>query len=206
MGVSDYGELFVAATSPNEAPARVGSVYLNTTDNKFYKCTAISPYTWSEVSAGGGGGALTFAGSSVSEATTTSTTDVSLVTIGSLSIAATSPILAFWNFRGSVGVYLVYLGIKLNTTELLNTSQVSSTLDAIQNGYFEVLIGPAATNYQSSYMPQFVNAWYDAKLLKGIGAQRPLTAVTDFIILGRTSDAAITLGVCQVYIYTYATS
>lgn len=59
MAVQMWGQVAIQATMPQEAPIQVGSLWVDTAGTATLKvCTSISPYTFAEIT--GGGGALTF--------------------------------------------------------------------------------------------------------------------------------------------------
>jgi hypothetical protein len=67
MALTMWGQLIVQSATPGEAPAQVGSVWVDTTTTPVIKlCTSISPYTWATASGGvsdGDKGDITVSGS-----------------------------------------------------------------------------------------------------------------------------------------------
>lgn len=55
MALSGYGQIFIQATTPQEDPIKVGSLWVDTSGVATLKiCTSVSPYTFAEITGGGG--------------------------------------------------------------------------------------------------------------------------------------------------------
>ena len=161
-----------------------------------------TPYPGGVVS----GGDLTLVGSNDSEATTTSTTTVDLITIGSLSIAKTDTFIIVASVRKTTGAAnIASVGVKLNGTTIFNTSQFSSSNNATESGLLYVLI-PAHDGNYSRGMHVVTSSGLDP-VWRGTGtAATPDATITEIIITGDVGDAAITMGVQYVKIYVLAGS
>lgn len=68
MAVRMWGHVVIQETPPDEAPVMVGTLWMNTADGSLYTCTSVAPYTFSEISGGGGGGDVSGPASSVANA------------------------------------------------------------------------------------------------------------------------------------------
>ena len=95
-------------------------------------------------------------GSASTPATTTSTSIVDLVTISSLSIAATKSIRITFNWRKTAtNATAVGFGLKLNATTVItavasgNGAAESTATQQAEDGYTIIEIGPRRANYQT---------------------------------------------------------
>ena len=101
-----------------------------------------------------GSGGLTFEGVDLAGSTTTSTSAVDIQSVGSLTLAAGTPILVIADWRKSADTTAtVYAGLKLNTTSLHSANiSLSSSTAQVENGVTEHLINTRDTSfYTKSY-------------------------------------------------------
>lgn len=57
MAVTMWGQVAIQATTPQEDPIQIGSLWIDTSGTATLKvCTAVAPYTFSAITGGGGGG------------------------------------------------------------------------------------------------------------------------------------------------------
>lgn len=153
------------------------------------------------------------AGSNTTEATMTSATAADLVTISGLSIPATTPVTIITNYRKSANAFQPSIGLKVNSTVVIEASLTTvtriggfSTDAEVQNGLSVVYLGPRRANYDKG-----ISGYYSAGGVGGnqtatipgaaIAAAIPIATITDIIIRG-DSDGTNTLGVHGVYVYT----
>ncbi len=170
--------------------------------------------TWTE---GAATGAVTRAGGNTTEATTTSTTAVDLLSVASLSIGATTPFLFVVNGRKTTGAAAaIALGLKLNTTvvgEAVVGNLVlldSSATNQAENGYSKIIIGSRVTNYLRSGTGHFT-VYATANTNSGIAvpintADIPNATITDVVIRAISGSALVTAGADELQIYALATS
>ena len=184
------------------------------TDDQHYRSDG-TDIVWETVS--GGSGALTRVGGNSTEATTTSTSAVDLMTVSSLTIAALTPfMLALVHRKTSGAAASSNGGLKLNATVVAEAAgglakvfQTSAT-DRVERGYAMVHVGPRLTNYERSAVG--VHGNYSSGILEVIdtapvnSADMPTVEITDVIIRGLVSNASVTCAVDELHIYEFATS
>ena len=172
--------------------------------------------TWSAPA--GGSGAITREGGNATEASTTSTTNVDLLSLASISILAGVTIEATCNTRKSSGsATLAGTGSKLNTTALSdaalgNGGYVTSAGNQAEDGGVWYILGPRLTSNQAFGTGIRRNAQSSG----GAGAttgvitevtgsnNMPIATVTDFIITGNAGNASQTLYADELNVYERA--
>ena len=153
------------------------------------------------------GGALTRLGSVTTEATTTSTSDVDLLTISGLSIAAGVPILTYCAVRKTTGAANIARGgLKLNTTQVRVAGTWSSTTDQVEDGIVTQIVITGDTDYQGAFT--FLGNSEQGAISNHFEATAavPIATVTDIIFLGKVNDGAITMGVKHFHAYSFSVS
>lgn len=149
---------------------------------------------------------LIFRGAGTTEASTTSPTQVDLITISGLNIAAATPFIVVCSYRKTAGAAATALiGLKLNATTVMSGNTATSSTNQAESGALFLYVGPRVTNYLRGavgMMDAGGAAWRTAAW----DADAPVAAITAVVIRGSTTDAAITLGVDEVFVYTLATS
>lgn len=151
-------------------------------------------------------GAVTRDGGNTTEATTTSTSAVDLLTAASLTAVATEPLFITCDFRKTTGATNnIRSGLKLNTAVVLSIGPVTSTSNLAESGLINYHLGSRITNYLRSGVRVFSSNNL-AGLLNGIGSGDMPTAVTDVIIRALTDDAAITNAHDELHVYSMAAS
>lgn len=176
--------------------------------------------TWSTPA--GGSGAVTREGGQTTEATTTSTSAVDLLSATSLTIAAASPFMFINNGRKTSGAASrAQLGIKMNATVVGEAASLSHNgwegtgTDQAEDGAFMLHQGARVTNYHGGGMAQgkqLLSA--DATGLNdpvGWGGLWDTAApvavqITSLILRGIAISASQTLGADEFHVYEYATS
>jgi hypothetical protein len=145
-------------------------------------------------------------GSQTTEATTTSTSAVDLLTVTSLTIAAASPIYFAVSFRKTAGAANgVRAGFKLNSTEIRSPVPVTGTTDAAMAGIYHAWLGARVTNYLRS--GRYRSEDQDGSTTEGgLVTNMPTADITDVILRGLAIDAAITMGATEMHVYSYAAS
>jgi len=162
---------------------------------------------------------LSYEGGNTTEATTTSTSAVDLLTASSLTIAVTQPFLFYVNGRKTEGAGDdAALGLKLNATVVAeavsaNARPYSASVNnrAEQGGAF-VTSGPRVTNYfsaiQGSRSNYFVQGTEADTSTGGMAADAdiPDAELTDVVIRGITDNALQTIGADELHVYSLAVS
>lgn len=165
-------------------------------------------------------GAMKREGSNLVEATTTSALAVDLISVASLSIAATRPILIIYNARKSSGAAnAVGCGLKLNATVIAEANStnrsgwISASTNEAQDGGAWIFLGPRLTNYQGFALGVFANkrssdgANVQTAVLELLTATALLlTATITDVVIRAISDGTITLGVDELSVYSLGVS
>lgn len=142
-----------------------------------------------------------------------------LVTLSGLSIPAGVGIVIFINYRKSANANTVGLGLKLNATTVVEAvagttgmADLGGSANAT-HGICRITIPPRRTNYLNTF--EAFRAGYDSTLavLRAPGynttlaltAAMPTATITDIIIRGICGDAAVTLGVQDVWVGVFGT-
>ena len=153
-------------------------------------------------------------GVNTAEATMTSATEADLVTITGLSIPAAAPVMIVVNFRKSATIAQPSIGLKINSTVVLNASAAAasgigsfSVENEAENGESVVFLAPRRTNYDRGLSGHYATSGPSngqrAVVPLGVSALQaaiPIATITDVIIRG-DSDGTNTLGVQGVYVY-----
>lgn len=161
-------------------------------------------------------------GASTTEATSTSTTDDTILRTVTLteSVSATAPLLVMFNYRKSTGhASAVYFGVKLNTTIMLNgtssTPQAASCSanNQAESGIAMVFFGPRRAAYTSVWgrSSTFVTAsgasnGDSALEYTATTNPAPTAAITEVTITGKCANALNTMAVQDVFVYKLMTS
>ena len=210
------------ATDDSAAGYSVGSVWIDTTNDKAYVCldATATAAVWTETTqSGGAGGAVTREGGQTTEATTTSTTNTDLLTAASLTLAAAEPAMTIVNGRKTTGAAAEFrMGLKLNTT-VVNDSDGSGRLfdtnsaaDRAGDGVLHILLGARVTNYLQGHTGRYdsfdsTQAWIaGGNHNVDSAAAMPNAQITDVIIRGAVSSASITGGADELHVYSLAAS
>ena len=155
------------------------------------------------------------AGGNTTEATTTSTTEVDLMTVSSLNISTVTPIFYILNVRKTAGAAAVAaLGLKLNTTIVgtANTSVarvgLTTSVDEAAAGNAWGQLGARVTNYFQTGTGDCV--YYKIGSTNNFSGCRPMmdaaapnATITDFIIRAINGSSSITNGVDELHVYSY---
>ena len=124
------------------AAAKAGVEFFATDTKEWYRDNGA---TWDLIAPPSG---ITRAGSNNTEATTTSTTDVDILSITVTSIPAVDPILIIVNGRKTVGATAVLkCGLKLNATQVATVMNISANDALVHSGVVRFLLGARVTNY-----------------------------------------------------------
>ncbi len=166
----------------------------------------------------GGGGATVLEGYNTTEATTTSTSAVDLLSITGLSITVSTPIKLFVSGRSTGGAAAaVGLGLKLNATVVgeavaggVGAIWLSRGDDAVQSGAAQIYIGPRVTNHLRSGAGTYncfkttSNEANHADIFNT--ADAPAATITAIIFRGISGNGSVTLGADEAFVYSLATS
>lgn len=205
------GTAFAHGATSDDFNAPEGSTVLSTGATDGYVLTAdgAGAAAWEAIPSG-----VTLVGSNTTEQTTTSTSAVDLVTISSLSIAATTPVMIVGNFRKTSGAAVrVGLGLKVNSTVVGEASTSSGIVaysgatDEAQNGGFVVFLMPRRTNYQGGAYGFFNERRGGTSTgnTPANDANVPTDTITSIAIRAISGNALVTAAVTDVRIYTMGT-
>ena len=169
-------------------------------------------------------GALTREGGNTTEATTTSTSVVDLITVSGLTIAAAQAFDIQCRFRKTAGAASgAAFGLKLNTTAVAvprastpgdnrNVLGGCTATDRAESGIARFGIGPTVTNY-SFGSGQGVWAVYTSTssgqlIVNALAGQanRPTAEITDVIGSAQSESASQTIGMDELQVYGYQVS
>ena len=162
------------------------------------------------------GSAVTRVGGDTSEATTTSTGDTDLLTIGSLNIPGATPIHYIADFRKSSGAANdARGGLKLNSTKIGGRTlwDTDGTNEA-QSGIAHGIMGGRVTNYVAG-MSGGIETVFKTDVTRRVADVAPNTNesntaptadVTSWIVVGSVGSSSTTMGIDEVHVYTMAVS
>ena len=150
--------------------------------------------------------AMVRAGGQQSEATSTSTSTVDLLTASSLTIPAVSPIYASGNVRKSAGTTSQpFFGLKINSTVTAAASLVMGTVNEAVDCQFRLQLPARLTNYEQGGNTTIPGSGASGAVTRGlmeqVTANAPTVEVTDIIIRGKTGNASTTIGADELNIY-----
>jgi hypothetical protein len=163
--------------------------------------------------------AVTREGGQTTEAITTSTTAVDLLSASGLSIAAAEPYLLIGVARKTSGAAAgAGLGQTVNTTVVSEASPTAQTLCAfsttnrIETGNFFVSMPGRVASYPrigTGLAGRYIETGgisSAASTPGGVTNDVPTAQITDIVIRGISGDAAITLGADELQIYSLSSS
>ena len=162
-------------------------------------------------------GSFELVGENTTEVTSTSTSDVSLVTVTlTRSVLVSEGLRIVTSYRKSSGAAAaVTFGLRINSTNvaLAPTSAAGGTtsINQAENGISVLDIGPRSTNYLAGiagYYRTLVSATGITALAPkfsdaGLDALIPNASITSITIRGISGSASVTMGVKEVKIYAY---
>lgn len=152
-------------------------------------------------------GAVTREGGNTTEATTTSTTAVDLLSDTGMSISAPEPIFALASTRKTTGAAdNINTGLVLNTTEVRLVSINSSFADAADEGHAVFIISARLTDYTGGGHGFFASDSRGAELFNINSNDMPTATITVGTIRGSVNNASITMGADEFHVYSLATS
>ncbi len=192
------------ATAPGNPGSGLVRIYSDTNDTMKMKD---ENGTVTNLVGGGGTSALNLENSQATEATTTSASETDLLTVSSLSIAATKPFMIWAIVRASdTGVTF---GLKLNTTQVMTATGLVA---AAGSGVLWIYVGPRVTN-QLRALTGWCGTGYNSGTdggvlsLNGIysSADHPTATITQVTITA-DSNGSITAGADELRVYEMATS
>jgi hypothetical protein len=160
-----------------------------------------------------GSGALARAGGNTTEATTTSTTAVDLLTIASLSITEATPFYFKFAGRKSAGAAAsASAGLKINTTvtQEASTSGIwdAGTANEAKSGTSFNTVSARVANYLRTGANVFATSPGSRSNIANVSetAAFPAATITDIVLRGISGDAAVTLGLDEAHVYTESVS
>ena len=189
------------ATAPGNPGSGLVRIYSDTNDTMKMKD---ENGTVTNLVGGGGSSALTLENSQTTEATTTSASETDLLTVSSLSIAATKPFMIWAIVRAASNG--VTFGLKLNTTQVVPATAVIPTDgSAVLWAY----VGPRVTN-QLRALTGLAGYGADSGTgalvyFRSTTADHPTATITQVTITA-DSNGSVTAGADELRVYEMATS
>lgn len=155
-----------------------------------------------------GAGAVTREGGNTTEATTTSTSDVDLLTTSSLTIAVGEPFIAFASIRKTTGAAAgVNAGVKLNATEVIATHLWSTSSNQNDSGVWMYESGGRGANYlRPGHLTLSSGGQGSLLHIPQDGGDAPNAQITDIIVRAKVDNAAITMAADDMHVYSFSTS
>ena len=157
--------------------------------------------------------AMTWIGSQTTEATTTSTTEVDLLSISALSIGANTPFSIRFMYRKSAGAAATASsGLKLNTTtvEAPGVGAIpTNAINEVESGFAVMHLHGTSSPYVRPGLIYSGIAGVGAPLGGNAGlatANMPAAPITDLVSLGLVGNPLITLGHDEMQAHTLAVS
>ena len=161
-------------------------------------------------------GAVTRIAGDTNEATTTSTGDTDLLTLGRLSVPVTTPIHYILDCRKSTGYADdARAGLKINATKIGGrTLWETGANNEAQSGVAHGIMGSRVTNYFGG-ISLGIGAAYKTDLTRrqvsiypnaNDSNAQPDATCTSWIVVGSVANSGITLGVDEAHLYTMAVS
>ena len=164
-------------------------------------------------------GAVTREGGQTSEATSTSTSSVDLLTASSLTIGGTLPFTFSGGFRKTTGASAsVDGGVKLNTTITADADNSGNKAlyrtgagNVADDGHYAVTSHPRVTNYLRSMAGYFLSVGNNTAQGSGVtapseDADSPTAEITDVVIRFKSGNSSVTGGLDDLQVYSYAIS
>ena len=156
---------------------------------------------------------LTLVGEQLTEGTTTSTSAVTLITSGTLSIVVATPILVVFSYRKDAGAAADFgMGLIVNATvvaeAVVNQKPDGSASAQAQDGLAAALIGPRNTNYRAASLGIFQThisaggSVTGGSCVPAITAPWPAATITSIGVRGISGDGAMTVAARDLRIYT----
>jgi hypothetical protein len=165
----------------------------------------------------GGGGGMTLVGSSLTEATTSSTTDSDLITISGLNITVGTPFKVLFSYRKTSGTISRFaIGFKVNSTTILPSNTINFTTgnNQAEDGQCTIEVNDrTSANYlhpgilRASIVLGSTGSVIELdSALTASGVAFPNATITSFTIFGKVLGAGMTGGVANARIWTYPTT
>lgn len=161
-------------------------------------------------------GPVTRAGGNTTEASTTSLTQVDLVTVASLTIATSTPFhLAGVGRKAAGGAFTAALGLTLNATQVATATisgasrlwRSNGVNQAMSGGFWAYFAGILTSYLQGGMAVYTPGTGTDAVVVNATrAANAPVATLTSIIITAITEDASVEIFCDEVHVYTYAVS
>ena len=214
QGISPSGLILPASAAP--AQTADGEVKWDSVNKWFTVGDGTSRKTFKPA---GTAGTMELVGSNTAEQTTTSTSEVDLVTVTlTRSVLVSEGLRIVTSYRKTAGAAAEgRIGLKINTTVVCNAATGSSVLaytsttNQAEDGVSVVDISPRSANYLGGV----VGSFRTVVSATGAGAQAPAltpailaalipnASITSITIRGIAMSASLTLGVKEVKVYAY---
>ena len=157
--------------------------------------------------AAAGSPGLVYEGSQTTEASTTSTSAVDLLTISSLTIAAGTPIDGRAILRRTTGASTqAYVGLKLNTTEVRTPVAWGPAANNPDQGLLNFTMLYGMTNYLFAWHIFVADPDQATYTDIGSGVNMPTAELTDIILRAKVGSGSITMYADEFHIWSRATS
>ena len=143
-------------------------------------------------------------GSSLGEATTTDDSQFQdMITIGSLSIPTTSPVLIMANMRKTTGATTTaQVGFKVNGTNVTSTNSWCANANAAADGMCWLFMTGSNTNYQKGGFS--ITAGAQAPAITSMANVRPVATITEVIAVGRANaGTVVTFAMSGLRVYSF---
>ena len=193
------------ASAPGNPASGLVRVYSDTNDTIKMKD---ENGTVTNLVGGGGSSALTLENSNATEATTTSATETDLLTVASLSIAATKPFM-IWAIVRESGFGVAGFGLKLNTTQVMPASSASAGIGGAGSAVLWIYVGPRVTNQLRALTGWNgygnASAGGSIRFLSSTTADHPTATITQ-VTLTADSNGSTTAGADELRVYSMDTS
>lgn len=145
-------------------------------------------------------------GGNSTEGTTTSVSEVDIVTVSGLSIPVGTPFLVLALLRKSAGAAAsASVGLKLNSTTVRSAQAWSGSTNAAESGLFQAWIIAGVTNHLRGGLMNTVGDVGGANQ-RALSTDTPTVTITSVVITGLVGNVAVTMGVDEVQVYTLTAS
>jgi len=155
------------------------------------------------------GGAVTREGGNTSEVTTTSTAAANRIAAASLTIAGSEPFQAHFGVRKTTGgSHGAVTDLQVNATNIQDATSIPAVANEASDAIAKWFVGARLSLYQ--HVGYNINQDFQGDIFgRADNIQTaatgliPTVEITDIAARGNTTNAAITMGVTQLQVYSY---